>query len=211
MSDHTQSDHLRQSALNAGLREAQQKPIRQMLEEKDKEIEWLKSERIAELEARLKAVNEMQQQHNAGLYLKIRQTEDVTADLKAENEELKRQKADLTTKVTQDLVNKLYAAKQMLEEKDAEIAKLEQELALLKYVQACELDGWQSVSRSRDSWRLIALKGQERIAELAELAELVDKAMAVMGTYINVPEALVLRERWEKLKAPVSQESSQSP
>lgn len=79
----------------------------------------------------------------------------------------------------------------------AEAVALQQELGLLKHSQACELDGWQSVSRSRDSWQLIATKGQERMAELADLA---DKAMAVMAHYINVPEALALRERWEKLK-----------
>lgn len=104
MSDRTESDHLRQSALNAGLREAGQKPIRQMIEEKDKEIYALK----------------------------------LNAD------------------------------------------------GLLR------------------QWK-------EADAEIARLQALLDEAMAVMGTYINVPEAAALRARWEKLKAPISQESNQSP
>jgi hypothetical protein len=41
---------------------------------------------------------------------------------------------------------------------------------------------------------------EEKDRQIAAMGLLIDDAMAVFKTYVNVPEANALRERWEKLK-----------
>lgn len=151
MSDHTQSDHaLRQSALNAGLREAGQKPIRQMLEEKDRCIAALQedAERWANSAGRFSG--------------QLANKEEEIAELKRECKE--------------------WAAQ--LEEKDREIESLKGRVGELTRVATA-----------------LTVGVSDKDKEIVHLTALLSDAMAVMGTYINVPEALALRERWGRLKS----------
>lgn len=102
-----------------------------------------------------------------------------------------------TTEKEQKIVDLQYTVGHMVataEEQDREIERLKEELPL----KMKRLDD--AIERASAAIGT-AIDIQQKDQRIVQLETLLDESMKVIGLYINVPEAIALRERWEKLKS----------